>query len=418
MTSVASFSEENFTARKGVAVNVEGNGALLQRKVWETNERHKDGGLQFKDEAELKRQRGIAWEVVKGLGNSILEGKELVSTTLPINLFEPRSFLERLTDLWAYAPRYLSKAADIKGDPVERMKHVIAFAVSGLHLLTTARKPFNPILGETYQALFPDGTEVFCEQTTHHPPASNWEVVPQNGSYKFTGNCTWSGSTRANMIKGLQKGPCHIDFADGSRVTYELPDILIKGIMWGDRITELSNSMIFTDAKNGIEAEVVFNPAALGFIKSLFSKAKESADTIRGEIYKISASRKKGENTISSIEGSWLSHLEIDGVRLWDIKTVPEGVIAHPNPLPSDCRFRADLRALVAGDMDVAKEAKSTLEDRQRADKKLRSEGRKSAAKDGASFARSPKAERREKEGSEDSSRDKKKEKKSKKSSK
>eukprot|EP01113_Clastostelium_recurvatum_P045753 TRINITY_DN790_c0_g1_i1.p1 TRINITY_DN790_c0_g1~~TRINITY_DN790_c0_g1_i1.p1 ORF type:complete len:317 (+),score=78.93 TRINITY_DN790_c0_g1_i1:71-952(+) len=249
-----------------------GNGALLQKKVWENNERHKDGGLWFKDEAELKRQRGIAWEIVKGLGNSILEGKELVNTTLPIHLFESRSFLERLTDIWAYAPRYLPQAAAIKGNPAERMKYVIAFAISGLHLLTTAKKPFNPILGETYQARFSDETEVFVEQTTHHPPASNWEVVPKDGSYKFHGHCTWGASTRANTLKGTQKGPCHVDFADGSRITYSLPDILLKGVMWGDRITELAGSITFTDEKNGIEAEVHFNPGALGFVKSLFSK--------------------------------------------------------------------------------------------------------------------------------------------------
>jgi len=365
---------------------VDGNGRVLQQKVWESNERHKDGGLWFKDEAELKRQRGIAWEVVKSLGNSILEGKELVSTTLPISLFEPRSFLERLTDIWAYAPRYLPRAAEIKGDPVERLKHVIAFATSGLHLLTTARKPFNPLLGETYQAHFSNGTEIFCEQTTHHPPSSNWEVIPSDNSYKFWGNCTWSASSRANTIKGSQRGPCHIDFADGSRVTYSLPDIAIKGVMWGDRVTELVGSMIFTDQKNGIEAEVFFNPEGLGFIRSIFSKAKESSDTIRGEIFKTPnhGSRKKGENTtICSLEGSWLSHLDIDGRRWWDIKMVPDGVLPHPNPLPSDCGNRPDLIALKEGDIPRAKDAKVDLEDRQRFEKKLRQKG----LSDGASVS-------------------------------
>jgi len=358
----------------------------LQQKVWEVNERYKEGGLWFKDEVELKRQRGIAWEVVKGLGNSILEGKELVSTTLPIHLFEPRSFLERLTDVWAYAPRYLTRAAETKGDPVLRLKYVIAFAVSGLHLLTTARKPFNPLLGETYQARFANGTQIFIEQTTHHPPASNWEVIPTDNSYKFWGNCTWSASTRANTIKGTQRGPCHIDFPDGSRITYSLPDILIKGVMWGDRVTELSGSIIFSDNKNGIEAEVFFNPEAQGFIRSLFSKSKESTDTVRGEIYRPSASgvqRKKGDNTVSNIEGSWLSHLDFDGTRLWDLKMPADGVIPEPNPLPSDSRHRADLIALREGDLERAKDSKVALEEKQRFEKKLRQKG----AGDGASSA-------------------------------
>jgi len=382
---------------------IDGNGAFLQKKVWENNERHKEGGLWFKDEAELKRQRGIAWEIAKNLGNSILEGKELVNTTLPISLFEPRSFLERLTDLWAFGSLYLPKAASITNDPVERMKYVITFAISGLHLLTTARKPFNPILGETYQAHFPDGTEIFVEQTTHHPPASNWDVVPKDGSYRFSGNCTWSASTRANTIKGYQKGPCNVDFKDGTRISYALPEVLLKGVMWGERITELASSMIFTDEKNGIEAEVFFNPAALGFIKSLFSKSKESSDTIRGEIYKLptnGSSRKKGENVISTIEGSWLSHMDIDGKKMWDIKTVPDGIIPHSNPLPSDCKYRSDLVALKNNEIDLAKAEKVSLEEKQRFEKKLRSEGLKNGASILPSSSSSSKKEKEKKKKS------------------
>lgn len=41
-------------------------------------------------------------------------------------------------------------------------------------------------LGETYQGRFLENeTEVFCEQTTHHPPASNFQVVPKDGESLF-----------------------------------------------------------------------------------------------------------------------------------------------------------------------------------------------------------------------------------------
>jgi len=162
--------------------------------------------------------------------------------------------------------------------------------------------------------------------------------------------------------------------------------------MWGDRVTELSGSIIFSDNKNGIEAEVFFNPEAQGFIRSLFSKSKESADTVRGEIYRPSASgsRKKGDNTICNIEGSWLSHLDFDGARLWDLKMPADGVIPEPNPLPSDCRNRADLKALNEGDLERAKDSKIALEERQRFEKKLRQKG----AGDGASTSTSKKGKK------------------------
>jgi hypothetical protein len=63
----------------------------------------------------------------------------------------------------------LTKAASIE-DPLERFKLVIAYMISGIHLMANCAKPFNPLLGETYQAEFPNGTNVFCEHVSHHPP--------------------------------------------------------------------------------------------------------------------------------------------------------------------------------------------------------------------------------------------------------
>lgn len=59
------------------------------------------GGYRYppKEIEELTRlQRRVIWDIVKNIGNALLEGKELVNTALPVYIFEPRSFLERLTD--------------------------------------------------------------------------------------------------------------------------------------------------------------------------------------------------------------------------------------------------------------------------------------------------------------------------------
>lgn len=64
-------------------------------------------------------------------------------------LFEPRSFLERLTTNWEYNSLLVAAAAC--ADPADRLRYVVAFAVSGLCRQVSFHKPFNPILGETYQ---------------------------------------------------------------------------------------------------------------------------------------------------------------------------------------------------------------------------------------------------------------------------
>ncbi len=86
-----------------------------------------------------------------------MEGKHVVGVSLPVRIFEPRSTLERMVDSWGTAPVFLSQAA-ATADPIERLKNVICFCVSGLHYGTRQLKPFNPILGETYQGYFTDGT--------------------------------------------------------------------------------------------------------------------------------------------------------------------------------------------------------------------------------------------------------------------
>jgi hypothetical protein len=354
----------------------EGNGAYLQRKVFEHNERHPSGGLKWKDEAELKRQRGVAWDLIKSVGSNILEGKDLVNTSLPIYLFEPRSFLERLTDIFAYAPCFLRKAAHVN-DPAERMKYVVAFAITGLHLLTTNKKPFNPILGETYQAKFFDGTEVACEQTTHHPPACNWQMVPPDKSFHYWGNGIWSASCRGNTIKGYQKGPHNVEFPDGCQISWSLPDILLKGIMWGERVMEYLGVMTFVDHSNHLQCDIEFNPEGKGFFRSMFGKAKQPSDYFRGEIYRTTSKKKSEKDVVYELEGSWLEYLDVGGERLWDIKMVPSGVIPHSDPLPSDSRFREDLMALLNNeDVERAKECKIMLEERQRHDERVRKEGR------------------------------------------
>jgi hypothetical protein len=78
-----------------------------------------------------------------------MEGKGVVAVSLPVRLFEYRSTLERICDLWCGGPSFLPKAAK-SDDPVERMKNVMAFFISGLHTSCDMRKPFNPILGETF----------------------------------------------------------------------------------------------------------------------------------------------------------------------------------------------------------------------------------------------------------------------------
>jgi hypothetical protein len=62
----------------------------------------------------------------------ILKGNlNLVNTTFPVLMFEPRSYLQKLADIWAY-PDYINAAA-AQQDPLERMKLLVTWMVAGEH---------------------------------------------------------------------------------------------------------------------------------------------------------------------------------------------------------------------------------------------------------------------------------------------
>ena len=60
-------------------------------------------------------------------------------------------------------------------------------------------KPFNPILGETYQGTI-DGCPIFLEQISHHPPISALYLVGRG--FKIYGNVQSKASLGLNCAKG------------------------------------------------------------------------------------------------------------------------------------------------------------------------------------------------------------------------
>lgn len=52
------------------------------------------------------------------MGGNILKGKSLLSISMPVDIFDKRSNLERMGASFCFAPHYLEKAAEMD-NPVE-----------------------------------------------------------------------------------------------------------------------------------------------------------------------------------------------------------------------------------------------------------------------------------------------------------
>ena len=134
----------------------------------------------------LSRDQISIWSILK---HSV--GKDLTRITMPIVFNEPLSFLQRLAEHMEYVDivkailsamcSRVSQKASTCDDPVRRIELVAAFCVCALASnRERVAKPFNPMLGETYELnLLDDERHQFhyvAEQVCHHPPISAFHV--------------------------------------------------------------------------------------------------------------------------------------------------------------------------------------------------------------------------------------------------
>ncbi|KAF1333650.1 Oxysterol-binding protein 9, partial [Globisporangium splendens] len=343
---------------------------VKDRMAWTTGfKMNKKGGLVFLDHETLKRQQGVFKEVMLQVGSQLLSGKLAVRISLPIRIFEPRTLLERVADGWNYAPTLLKKAA-LSPEPIERMKYVIAFVTGGFHFCVGQQKPFNPLLGETYEATYVDGTQVFLEHVNHHPVKSAFTVSGPKGLYTVSGIYEFESSTNRNSIVNHQVGTAKVVFHDGHTITYTVPQIKMSGILFGERVVELTGVASFVDAAHHLVGEVNFDANNSFLMKS-------HAEDIKGTIHPV---KKSAKHALSTIQGSWLSHLQFDnkviGAR---VRAPARGESAAIRLAVPRRRHRIEGKQYFTGDAVLAQSEKLRLEELQRADKKLREEKQNAA---------------------------------------
>lgn len=108
-------------------------------------------------------------------------GKDLSKISMPVTINEPLNVLQRLCEELEYCE--LLEAAAASTDPCRRMLYIAAFAVSNYSsaYYRAGHKPFNPLLGETYEFDRPDkGFRFVAEQVCHHPPVSACHAEANN----------------------------------------------------------------------------------------------------------------------------------------------------------------------------------------------------------------------------------------------
>ncbi|CAK7901101.1 oxysterol-binding protein homolog 1 [[Candida] anglica] len=350
------------------------------------------------------------WGILKSM-----IGKDMTKMTLPVSFNECTSLLQRLAEDIEYS--HLLDQASQYDDSTLRMVYVAAFGASEYaSTINRIAKPFNPLLGETFEYCRPEKKyRLLVEQVSHHPPISacsaesvNWDYYGENAvESQFRG--------RSFDFKHLGKMFCVVRPANGvintkgERVDEELyswkkVNTSVVGIIVGNPTVDNYGKMEVTNHTTG--DRIVLDLKQRGWRAS-------SAYQLAGHVVD-----RKG-NTHWAVGGHWNSKIfgkkvtkepssdrrdsliESEGVStklssdpfsgskflVWQAAPrpkVPFNLTSFAVTLnddnkklvpwlaPTDTRLRPDQRAMEIGKYDLASDEKHRVEEKQRAARKKR----------------------------------------------
>jgi len=190
-------------------------------------------------------------------------GKELSKITMPIAWNEPVSFLQRFTENVLYS--YLLDRADECTDPIMRMQYVAAFAVSSIASnIDRISKPFNPLLGETYELIRDDlPFRYISEQVSHHPPVSAFSCDSKDGGnrWRFYGSILPKAKFSVKNMEVNPKGTLILELKRHREVySWESVTCTIHNIVVGRLWFEYHGTMEVINHTNKMKATINFKP--------------------------------------------------------------------------------------------------------------------------------------------------------------
>ncbi|XP_036391012.1 oxysterol-binding protein-related protein 7 isoform X1 [Megalops cyprinoides] len=308
-------------------------------------------------------------------------GKDLSRVSMPIPLNEPVSLLQRLCEELEYSD--LLDTASHTEDPYERMVYIAAFAISGY---ATARfrnryKPFNPVLGETYECVREDrGFRYISEQVCHHPPISACHADAEN--FSFWQDQRWKNKFWGKSLEIMPTGMVNVtlprfnDHYEWNKVVTCIHNVLSQQRYlehYGEVIIRNLNSTVCT--------------CKITFVKSRYWSSDSHLNEVQGVVLD------QAGNAVHRFGGLWHEGIFCDTLPkpqcLWKPNPQPKDYIKYyglssfamelneltpelkPLLPPTDTRLRPDQRMLEEGQLDEAEKRKDEIEEKQRERRKI-----------------------------------------------
>ncbi|XP_059158300.1 oxysterol-binding protein-related protein 1-like isoform X3 [Physella acuta] len=341
-------------------------------------------------------------------------GKELSKITMPVVFNEPLSFIQRLAEYLEYAP--LIEKATTCDNPVERMEYVTAFAVSALSSnWERIGKPFNPLLGETFELDRPDlGFRFIGEQVSHHPPIT--AVHAEGRGYCIHGSIQPKLKFWGKTVEINPKGIISLElYKYKETYTWQNVNCCIHNVIVGSLWVEHYGTMEIACNTSSIKAVLNFKQSGwfakdLHHVEGYIFNGKKKERALYGSwvlgMYSSPADvYDKFINDTEAVANYRAKHEKKDAQKMtlltynYQLQNQKTIWLVNPRPPhssdyyhfslfamtlnellpgmkqalpPTDSRFRPDIRSMEEGKIDQSAEEKNRVEEKQREARKER----------------------------------------------
>uniref|UniRef100_UPI003AB0F1F9 oxysterol-binding protein-related protein 7-like isoform X1 n=1 Tax=Centroberyx gerrardi TaxID=166262 RepID=UPI003AB0F1F9 len=303
-------------------------------------------------------------------------GKDLSRVSMPAALNEPVCLLQRLSEELEY-PELLD-IANRTDDPYERMVYVAAFSISGYAWASWRNryKPFNPVLGETYESHREDrGFRYVSEQVSHHPPISACHAESEN--FTFWQDQRWKNKFWGKSVEIISSGQVNVTLPKyGDHYEWNKVVTCIHNVLSQQRWMEHYGEVVIRNAQSDICT------CKITFVKSRYWSSDNSKNEVQGVVLD-----RAGE-VVHRFGGLWHEGIFCDTLPtpqcIWKPNVQPDdhfqyyGFSRYARELneltpdlkavlpPTDTRFRPDQRILEEGKVAEADKKKDEVEEKQR----------------------------------------------------
>ncbi|XP_053782574.1 oxysterol-binding protein-related protein 2 [Desmodus rotundus] len=356
-------------------------------------------------------------------------GLELSKITMPVAFNEPLSFLQRLTEYMEHTA--LVRRAACQPRALERMQCVAAFAVSAVaSQWERTGKPFNPLLGETYELIREDlGFRFISEQVSHHPPISAFHAEGLCQDFLFHGSIYPKLKFWGKSVEAEPRGTITLELLRHQEAyTWTNPTCCVHNVIIGKLWIEQYGMVEILNHRTGDRCVLHFKPCGLfgkelhrveGYIQDknkkklfvIYGKWTECLWGVEPAVYEsFRRQGRRGEPLGVAQPDDGTEHADGDAgdavpealetvqvvpgsKLLWRVNSRPPNSAQMYNftsftvtlnelqpgmermLAPTDCRLRPDIRSMENGDMDLASQEKERLEEKQREARRERDKG-------------------------------------------